>query len=59
MSAVPQTRHSSAPRAVTIKLTHYPPVDWIVCYTYNAFVPHPTLMKSIERFWTEIMPRFA
>ncbi|MBX9699306.1 MAG: hypothetical protein K2X74_07700, partial [Acetobacteraceae bacterium] len=35
------------------------PVDWTVCYTYNALVPHATLMKSIERFWTKVMPRFA
>jgi alkanesulfonate monooxygenase SsuD/methylene tetrahydromethanopterin reductase-like flavin-dependent oxidoreductase (luciferase family) len=34
-------------------------VDWIFCYTYNALVPHPKLMKSIERFWTEVMPRFT
>jgi alkanesulfonate monooxygenase SsuD/methylene tetrahydromethanopterin reductase-like flavin-dependent oxidoreductase (luciferase family) len=35
------------------------PVDWTVCYTYNALVPHAKLMKSIERFWTKVMPRFA
>jgi hypothetical protein len=34
-------------------------VDWLFCYTYNALIPHPTLMRSIERFATEIMPRFA
>lgn len=34
-------------------------VDWIFCYTYNALIPHATLMKSIECFWTEVMPRFA
>ncbi len=35
------------------------PVDWLFCYTYNALVPHAVLMKSIERFWTEVMPRVA
>jgi alkanesulfonate monooxygenase SsuD/methylene tetrahydromethanopterin reductase-like flavin-dependent oxidoreductase (luciferase family) len=35
------------------------PVDWIFCYTYNALIPHSVLMKSIERFSTEVMPRFA
>ena len=35
------------------------PVDWLFCYTYNSLVPHPVLMKSIERFWTEVMPRVA
>lgn len=35
------------------------PVDWLFCYTYNALVPHAVLMKSIERFRTQVMPRFA
>ena len=34
-------------------------VDWIFCYTYNSLVPHPILMRSMEQFWTKIMPRFA
>jgi alkanesulfonate monooxygenase SsuD/methylene tetrahydromethanopterin reductase-like flavin-dependent oxidoreductase (luciferase family) len=34
------------------------PVDWVFCYTYNSLVPHPVLMKSIETFWTKVMPRF-
>jgi alkanesulfonate monooxygenase SsuD/methylene tetrahydromethanopterin reductase-like flavin-dependent oxidoreductase (luciferase family) len=33
------------------------PVDWLFCYTYNSLVPHGVLMKSIERFWREVMPR--
>jgi len=39
--------------------TRRQPVDWIFCYTYNGLIPHPVLMRSIERFWTEVMPRFA
>jgi alkanesulfonate monooxygenase SsuD/methylene tetrahydromethanopterin reductase-like flavin-dependent oxidoreductase (luciferase family) len=35
------------------------PVDWTFCYTYNSLVPHHVLMKSIEAFWTKLMPRFA
>jgi alkanesulfonate monooxygenase SsuD/methylene tetrahydromethanopterin reductase-like flavin-dependent oxidoreductase (luciferase family) len=35
------------------------PVDWIFCYTYNGLVPHAVLMKSIERFWTQVLPRVA
>jgi alkanesulfonate monooxygenase SsuD/methylene tetrahydromethanopterin reductase-like flavin-dependent oxidoreductase (luciferase family) len=35
------------------------PVDWLFCYTYNSLVPHAVLMKSIERFWAEVMPRIA
>ena len=34
------------------------PVDWVFCYSYNSLVPHPVLMKSIETFWTKILPRF-
>jgi len=34
------------------------PVDWVFCYTYNSLVPHLKLMKSIEQFWTKVMPRF-
>ena len=34
-------------------------VQWVFCYTYNGLVPHPILMKSIEQFWTKVMPRFA
>jgi alkanesulfonate monooxygenase SsuD/methylene tetrahydromethanopterin reductase-like flavin-dependent oxidoreductase (luciferase family) len=35
------------------------PVDWTFCYTYNNLVPHNVLMRSIETFWTKVMPRFA
>jgi alkanesulfonate monooxygenase SsuD/methylene tetrahydromethanopterin reductase-like flavin-dependent oxidoreductase (luciferase family) len=35
------------------------PVDWLFCYTYNALIPHATLMRSVERFWTEVIPKFA
>jgi alkanesulfonate monooxygenase SsuD/methylene tetrahydromethanopterin reductase-like flavin-dependent oxidoreductase (luciferase family) len=35
------------------------PVDWLFCYTYNSLVPHAILMKSIERFWTQVLPRVA
>jgi alkanesulfonate monooxygenase SsuD/methylene tetrahydromethanopterin reductase-like flavin-dependent oxidoreductase (luciferase family) len=35
------------------------PLDWLFCWTYNSLVPHSALMKSIERFWTEVMPRVA
>ena len=34
------------------------PVDWVFCYTYNSLIPHAVLMKSIETFWTKVMPRF-
>ena len=25
---------------------------------HASLVPHPILMKSIETFWTKVMPRF-
>lgn len=34
-------------------------VDWVFCYTYNGLIPHAKLMRSIETFWTQVMPRFA
>lgn len=33
------------------------PVAWLFAWTYNGLVPHPALMRSIERFWTEVLPR--
>jgi alkanesulfonate monooxygenase SsuD/methylene tetrahydromethanopterin reductase-like flavin-dependent oxidoreductase (luciferase family) len=35
------------------------PVEWLFCYTYNSLVPHAILMTSIEKFWTQVMPRVA
>jgi alkanesulfonate monooxygenase SsuD/methylene tetrahydromethanopterin reductase-like flavin-dependent oxidoreductase (luciferase family) len=35
------------------------PVGWLFCYTYNSLVPHAILMKSIEKFWTHVLPRVA
>ena len=34
-------------------------VDWLFCYTYNSLIPHAKLMRSIEQFWTKVMPKFA
>jgi alkanesulfonate monooxygenase SsuD/methylene tetrahydromethanopterin reductase-like flavin-dependent oxidoreductase (luciferase family) len=33
------------------------PVTWLFAWTYNGLVPHAALMRSIERFWTEVLPR--
>ena len=41
------------------KLCRRLPLEWVFCYTYNSLVPHAMLMKTIERFWTEVMPRVA
>ena len=34
------------------------PAQWIFAWTYNALIPHAKLMRSIERFATEVLPRF-
>ena len=41
------------------KLRRRLPIECVFCYTYNSLVPHDVLMKTIERFWTEVMPRVA
>ena len=41
------------------KLRRRLPIDWVFCYAYNSLVPHDVLMKTIERFWTEVRPRVA
>ena len=33
------------------------PAEHLFCWTYNALVPHETLMRSIERFSTKVLPR--
>ena len=34
-------------------------VRFILLWTYNGLVPHAKLMRSIELFATQVMPRFA
>jgi len=33
------------------------PLRWLFAWTYNGLIPHARLMRSIERFWTEVLPR--
>jgi len=33
------------------------PVDWLFAWTYNALIPHAALMRSIELFATQVLPR--
>ena len=33
------------------------PAQWIFAWTYNGLIPHAKLMRSIERFATEVLPR--
>ncbi|HVP31896.1 MAG TPA: LLM class flavin-dependent oxidoreductase [Myxococcota bacterium] len=35
------------------------PARWIFAWTYNGLIPHGTLLRSIERFAREVLPRFA
>ncbi|MEX2206427.1 MAG: LLM class flavin-dependent oxidoreductase [Myxococcota bacterium] len=35
------------------------PAQWIFAWSYIQLIPHAKLMKSIEQFWTKVMPRFA
>jgi alkanesulfonate monooxygenase SsuD/methylene tetrahydromethanopterin reductase-like flavin-dependent oxidoreductase (luciferase family) len=35
------------------------PVNWIFGWTHNTLVPHAKLMSSIERFYTEVLPRVS
>ena len=33
------------------------PVRWIFAWMYNGLMPHDRLMKTIELFWTKVLPR--
>ncbi len=35
------------------------PAQWIFAWTYIQLIPHAKLMKSIEQFWTKVLPRVA
>ena len=35
------------------------PVRWIFAWMYNSLLPHEHLMKSIELFWTKVLPRVS
>ncbi|MBI2767183.1 MAG: LLM class flavin-dependent oxidoreductase [Chloroflexi bacterium] len=35
------------------------PVEWIFAWIYNGLVPHGANLRSIERFATEVLPRFS
>ena len=34
------------------------PVEHLYCWTYNGLIPHPLLMRSIERFHSKVLARF-
>ncbi len=35
------------------------PTRWLFAWTYNGLIPHAKLMRSIEHFYTEVLPRFG
>jgi alkanesulfonate monooxygenase SsuD/methylene tetrahydromethanopterin reductase-like flavin-dependent oxidoreductase (luciferase family) len=35
------------------------PARWLFAWTYNGLIPHAKLLRSIESFATEVLPRFA
>jgi hypothetical protein len=35
------------------------PARWLFAWIYNGLIPHGKLMKSIELFATEVLPRFG
>jgi len=35
------------------------PLRWLFAWTYNALIPHPKLMWSIEQFATRVLPRVS
>ena len=41
------------------KLLERLPARWLFAWTYNGLIPHPKLMRSIERFATGVLPRFS
>jgi alkanesulfonate monooxygenase SsuD/methylene tetrahydromethanopterin reductase-like flavin-dependent oxidoreductase (luciferase family) len=35
------------------------PMQWLFAWTYNGLIPHAALMRSIEAFWTKVLPRLV
>jgi alkanesulfonate monooxygenase SsuD/methylene tetrahydromethanopterin reductase-like flavin-dependent oxidoreductase (luciferase family) len=35
------------------------PARWLFAWTYNGLIPHAKLMRSIETFATQVLPRFS
>ena len=35
------------------------PADWIFAWTFNALIPHAALMKSLELYQTQVLPRIG
>lgn len=35
------------------------PAQWIFCWCYTSMIPHVQMMKSLELYWTKVLPRLA
>jgi alkanesulfonate monooxygenase SsuD/methylene tetrahydromethanopterin reductase-like flavin-dependent oxidoreductase (luciferase family) len=35
------------------------PIRWIFAWMYNGLMPHDRLLKTLELFWTKVLPRVA
>lgn len=35
------------------------PVKWLFAWIYNGLIPHDRLMKTLELFWTKVVPRVS
>jgi hypothetical protein len=33
------------------------PVKWLFAWIYNGLIPHDRIMKTLELFWTKVVPR--
>jgi alkanesulfonate monooxygenase SsuD/methylene tetrahydromethanopterin reductase-like flavin-dependent oxidoreductase (luciferase family) len=41
------------------KLRQRIPMNWLFAWTYNGLIPHDKLMNSLEKFYTQVMPRVS
>ena len=35
------------------------PVQWIFAWTFNGLVPHAALLRTIERWQTQVLPKMG
>jgi alkanesulfonate monooxygenase SsuD/methylene tetrahydromethanopterin reductase-like flavin-dependent oxidoreductase (luciferase family) len=35
------------------------PIRWLFAWTYNGLTPHDKIMRSLELFYTKVLPRFS
>ena len=34
------------------------PLQWLFAWIYNGLLPHETILRSLDLFWTKVLPRF-